>query len=899
MDKRADRGEFYPGGREGGVPPGTDTDKVDRVNVGEVGESYTLKDVKNKVNQIVRVIAPAAVCLALAVVRLLSYAATAPLEDIPNTAPVVTNEEDAVAMAAVGALGAAVSNRVEAAEGSLQAEIAGATNAVVQAALRAAEAESNRVESTYAKRNEIPAAPDLAPYALKSELPQDYLTENDITNFATRAWMNAQGYATDAGVSARIDAQDLAIGAATNALWAAHLAERARLDAATNAIERAWRSGTNEVMRAVREIEIVAADSNAVTRLVTPDGTTWQDATGTVWRATLSAWGRAWVDEATGNVFTNGVSVYPSEMVPGDMKGYLVYDPAAMEYMGGEGEGWYYNGTDTHSTPSAVLPGGSDATVLAGGRFRLAPSTNVVNRVAYTNDIARVISTNNPAFVAAVLAVPLEGAEPNDLSELAEYGGYGTVGAAIVALIAGLAALKRRMGAAEEAIEGKVSASELPYALVTPGEWEFSGVPSGWSVTDLIFSDTEWTLYLDNGESEIPYFEYGDGTELTLTFNVSVGGGGIITATRASLPDHLADRAGNVVEVTGTKTLTLPELVRGRLRDFYLKMTVTGSRQVSFSPSSGVAYTGYGNPARTYPAGTYVLHFTETSENEFRVADMLAKYAASGHEHSAANITSGKLAAARLPVATNLEVGAVKPDGTTVTVDADGVISAGGGGHVVKIQMDKSDYGSIVVNGSFTLDNNDLRSYAHKTGSEALLVLSDVTKIRINRGNNYTSCTIPLNTDVAVNADMAIVVTWYPDCLSPDTEIRMADGTLKKVADVVAGDVVATPYGPDAVVSASTGRGGRRDTWRFDDGSYVVTVGRHRFWNCELGEPMYLEAWNAGEHALTADGRRVALVSRETESGEFAHATIFTERYNLYYAGGLLAGNRRSVKGEV
>ena len=59
MDERSDRGEFYPGGRttpEGGG--GTDTDKVDRVSLGEVGESYTLKDVKAKVNQIVRAIAP-------------------------------------------------------------------------------------------------------------------------------------------------------------------------------------------------------------------------------------------------------------------------------------------------------------------------------------------------------------------------------------------------------------------------------------------------------------------------------------------------------------------------------------------------------------------------------------------------------------------------------------------------------------------------------------------------------------------------------------------------------------------------------------------------------------------------------------------------------------------------
>lgn len=66
------------------------------------------------------------------------------------------------------------------------------------------------------------------------------------------------------------------------------------------------------------------------------------------------------------------------------------------------------------------------------------------------------ISTNNAAFVAAVLAAPLAGANADDLSEIAEYGSYGTVGAALLALIAGLAALKRRMATAETSISGKL-----------------------------------------------------------------------------------------------------------------------------------------------------------------------------------------------------------------------------------------------------------------------------------------------------------------------------------------------------------------------------------------------------------------------------------------------------------
>lgn len=408
MDERSDRGEFYPGGNgRGGVPPGTSTDKVDRVNLGELGESYTLKEVKAKVNQIVRAIAPVAVCIALAVVRLMSYAATAPLEDIPNTAPVVTNEEDAVAIAAVGALGAAVSNRVEAAEGSLQAEIADATNTVVQAALRAAEAESNRVDATYAKRSEIPAAPDLSPYALKSELPQDYLTENDITNFATRAWINSQNYAREGTVYTRLDAQDNAIGAATNAqnaaiaaasnrvtaatnkLWQAMGSESNRLDSATNEVWQSALRADETLQREIDALRIVAADSNAVTRLVTADGSTWQDATGTVWQVQVATslwtvvhswttndvnWSGPWWwgAEAAGDDYYDGSGWYISSSSLTWMR--MSEDPYASEIV----VEWTYWGEEAHSVTTRCTR-------------TVQWLTNAVDRVAYTNDVASAI----------------------------------------------------------------------------------------------------------------------------------------------------------------------------------------------------------------------------------------------------------------------------------------------------------------------------------------------------------------------------------------------------------------------------------------------------------------------------------------------------------------------------
>lgn len=84
------------------------------------------------------------------------------------------------------------------------------------------------------------------------------------------------------------------------------------------------------------------------------------------------------------------------------------------------------------------------------------------------------------------------------------------------------------------------------------------------------------------------------------------------------------------------------------------------------------------------------------------------------------------------------------------------------------------------------------------------------------------------------------------------------------------------------------------DLWEFEDGTTIRTIGRHRFWNVDLGEFMYLEAWNIGERALKADGTETRLAYHDSRFGDFGHATLFTEKGNVYYANGLVAGNRRS-----
>ena len=203
--------------------------------------------------------------------------------------------------------------------------------------------------------------------------------------------------------------------------------------------------------------------------------------------------------------------------------------------------------------------------------------------------------------------------------------------------------------------------------------------------------------------------------------------------------------------------------------------------------------------------------------------------------------------------------------------------------------------GQSVVVGGRTFSNS---AWANRPP----VVLAGVGRAEIHYGGYPADCSVRLNgADVGkpeyvdLEADSLLEVS-FADCLHPDTPVLMADGTRKRVADVRAGDRVATPFGPDEVTRTSAGRGARMDEWQFSDGTTVRTVGRHRFWNADLGEFMYLEAWNVGERAVRADGTVAELVSRRTSEGDFPHATLFTARWNVYYAGGLVAGNRKSAR---
>ena len=256
------------------------------------------------------------------------------------------------------------------------------------------------------------------------------------------------------------------------------------------------------------------------------------------------------------------------------------------------------------------------------------------------------ISTNNEAFVSAVLAAPLVGASQSDLAELSDYGTYGTVGAALLALIAGLAALKRRVTSAETSLVQKASLSDLPYALVELSNWEVSsGLSSGMTVVLIreFPNSSQVQVFLSN-ESTAVYDVPLGATELTSNDISSPPLGdypaGIELSRLSAL--QLLDRAGNRVIVSGNTTLMLPAANPGRMRDFLVRLTVSTTSAVTWHDDAGLVPTwdAMGGPPSSFAASAtpYLYRLTEVEAGVWHCEDMLALV---GLEAALATINGG------------------------------------------------------------------------------------------------------------------------------------------------------------------------------------------------------------------------------------------------------------------
>ena len=152
---------------------------------------------------------------------------------------------------------------------------------------------------------------------------------------------------------------------------------------------------------------------------------------------------------------------------------------------------------------------------------------------------------------------------------------------------------------------------------------------------------------------------------------------------------------------------------------------------------------------------------------------------------------------------------------------------------------------------------------------------------------------------------------FYTKCITPDTLIDVEEidekgkkrRRCKKLKDIKVGDKVIciNPFtlelDTDTVVECDGEMNKKHtcyDNWYFSDGTVITTIHRHRFYNVENKKFMYMEEWNIGDHGLNIDNEKIELIKHEHIEEKINHCTLFTEKYNNYFANGLLSGNRKS-----
>lgn len=381
-DTREDHGSYYPGAKvivSGSGTSGTATDvsgKVDRVTIGEIGDTYTLRIVKEKVDKLIKAVAPVASCLAAMLYMSTAMAATEVFEDIPSNARVVVSEDDPVALAAIPeAVGAATNAAVETAktyaDTAVEIEASNRTDAVEGVLVRS---KSYTDTATNALAAKIPVV-DLKPYATKSWVEaKGYVTSDTLGGVATKEWIGDQGYLTLLEI-APYATMDWVLGKGyATASDINGLATKSELDA----------------------LKRMYADTNGVTRLWSEDGLTMTDGTGVVWSVSWAAVTN-WVSLTNGIVYRpTAPGVWIGDGIITNREGavgvgrieYVPPMPGQLEF------GLDSGGSFSYAEAKGLYLDYSDEGVMLPDAF-----TGIVERAALYVPMARVV-TNAVGYVA-------------------------------------------------------------------------------------------------------------------------------------------------------------------------------------------------------------------------------------------------------------------------------------------------------------------------------------------------------------------------------------------------------------------------------------------------------------------------------------------------------------------
>lgn len=266
----------------------------------------------------------------------------------------------------------------------------------------------------------------------------------------------------------------------------------------------------------------------------------------------------------------------------------------------------------------------------------------------------------------------------------------------------------------------------------------------------------------------------------------------------------------------------------------------------------------------------------------------------------------------------NITAGNIKKDVTIlgVTGTYEGGGGGGGSGHTL-------EYLYLYSNGNhMNLTINDTFSYPLSQGSGmdstySRVLIPSVEKIKVDSyDRGYRSdCTVEFTSggvtrsldfgeEVTLSGDSKLRII-EADCLLKGTFITMSDGTLKEISQVKVGDMVMSinpetgELSEDEVIYSDGDQknyADEYDLWEFENDIEVRTAHHHRFYNVERQAFVYLDEFEIGQHTIDKDGNQVALLKHTNMERVSHHFTIATKNWNIYFANGLVCGNRRSFE---
>lgn len=244
-------------------------------------------------------------------------------------------------------------------------------------------------------------------------------------------------------------------------------------------------------------------------------------------------------------------------------------------------------------------------------------------------------------------------------------------------------------------------------------------------------------------------------------------------------------------------------------------------------------------------------------------------------------------------------------------------ISGGGGasGYTLTLKYQFSNGASMSV----TLNGDTMTSPLHEGWNimsiYSVVKIPNITSVSVNGDNDYSGdCiteltmggstrSLSFGETVTLTGD-AILKLYEASCLLKGTMITMADGSLKEISEIKIGDKILCinsegELESDTVTFADGDTkkfNDNYDLWEFENDIEVRTAHHHRFYNVERQAMVYLDEFAIGEHTITSDDSQVALIKHTNMSKKVHHFTLATDKYNNYFANGILSGNRNSTE---